>query len=90
MRSQGLVHCTTASQMAQNVILGHNESAMARPRLNAEIDSEPQGPLVIPAPLRRTLGFEPGDTLIAPLEEGRLDLALIPRTLDHAAFRFCS
>lgn len=33
---------------------------------------------------------EPGDTLVAHLEEGRLDLALIPRTLVHAAFRFCS
>ncbi|MGH8520623.1 MAG: AbrB/MazE/SpoVT family DNA-binding domain-containing protein [Gammaproteobacteria bacterium] len=35
---------------------------------------DPQGRLVIPAALRRTLGFEPGDTLVAHLEEGRLVL----------------
>lgn len=31
------------------------------------------------------VGFEPGDALVAQFEEGRLDLALIPRTLDHVA-----
>lgn len=39
------------------------------------------GRLVILAALHRTWGFEPGDTLVAHLEEGPLDLALIPRTL---------
>jgi AbrB family looped-hinge helix DNA binding protein len=34
----------------------------------------PQGRLVIPAQLRRLLGFEPGDTLVARLENGRLIL----------------
>lgn len=33
-----------------------------------------QGRLVIPATLRRLLGFEEGDTLIARSEEGRLIL----------------
>lgn len=33
-----------------------------------------QGRLVIPAMLRRLLGFEPGDTLIARLEDDRLVL----------------
>lgn len=39
-----------------------------------EVQIGPQGRLVIPAPLRRSLGFEPGDSLIARMEEGRLIL----------------
>ena len=39
-----------------------------------EIHLGPQGRLVIPAPLRRSLGFEPGDSLIARMENGRLVL----------------
>ena len=39
-----------------------------------EIQIGPQGRLVIPAPFRRLLGVEPGDTLLARLEEGRLIL----------------
>ncbi len=39
-----------------------------------EVQLDPQGRLVIPAPLRRSLGFESGDNLIARMEEGRLIL----------------
>jgi len=39
-----------------------------------EIHLGPQGRLVIPAPLRRFLGFESGDSLIARMENGRLVL----------------
>jgi len=39
-----------------------------------EIHLGPQGRLVIPAPLRRLLGFAPGDTLVARSEDGRLIL----------------
>lgn len=34
----------------------------------------PQGRLVIPAPLRHSLGFESGDSLIARMEDGRFIL----------------
>lgn len=40
----------------------------------AEVHLGRQGRLVIPAPLRRSLGFEEGDTLIARSDEGRLVL----------------
>jgi AbrB family looped-hinge helix DNA binding protein len=40
----------------------------------AEIRVGPQGRLVIPAPLRRTLGIDPGDTLVIRLEDNRLVL----------------
>lgn len=40
----------------------------------AEVHLGPQGRLVIPAPLRRSLGFEAGDILIVRLEENRLVL----------------
>lgn len=39
-----------------------------------EVQLGPQGRLVIPASLRRSLGFESGDNLIARMEEGRLIL----------------
>jgi AbrB family looped-hinge helix DNA binding protein len=40
----------------------------------AEVHLGSQGRLVIPASLRKLLGFETGDILIARLEEGRLVL----------------
>lgn len=42
--------------------------------IQTEVQLGPQGRLVIPAPLRRSLGFETGDSLIARMEEGRLIL----------------
>ena len=36
-----------------------------------EVQLDPQGRLVIPAQLRRSLGFESGDSLIARMEDGR-------------------
>ncbi len=41
---------------------------------HAEVRLGEQGRLVIPAALRKSLGFEPGDTLIARLEDERLIL----------------
>lgn len=41
---------------------------------SVEVHLGRQGRLVIPASLRRLLGFEAGDTLIARQEEGRLVL----------------
>ncbi|AFY31396.1 AbrB/MazE/SpoVT family DNA-binding domain-containing protein [Calothrix sp. PCC 7507] len=40
----------------------------------AEVHLGPQGRVVIPASLRRSLGLEAGDILIARLEAGRLVL----------------
>jgi AbrB family looped-hinge helix DNA binding protein len=45
-----------------------------KPVSQTEVQVGPQGRLVIPAPLRRSLGFEPGDSLIARTEDGRLIL----------------
>jgi bifunctional DNA-binding transcriptional regulator/antitoxin component of YhaV-PrlF toxin-antitoxin module len=47
---------------------------MPKSATQTEIQIGPQGHLVIPAPLRRLLSVEPGDTLLARLEEGRLIL----------------
>jgi AbrB family looped-hinge helix DNA binding protein len=47
---------------------------MSKLLTHVEVHLGPQGRLVIPAPLRRRLGLETGDTLIARLEEGRLVL----------------
>jgi AbrB family looped-hinge helix DNA binding protein len=47
---------------------------MPYPILQSEVQLGPQGRLVIPAPLRRSLGFETGDSLIVRVEEGRLIL----------------
>jgi len=43
----------------------------------------PQGRIVIPAELRRELGLEPGETLIAHVESGRLVLERRGEILDR-------
>ena len=48
--------------------------AMANLTSPTEVQLGPQGRLVIPAQLRRLLGFKPGDRLVARLEDGRLIL----------------
>jgi AbrB family looped-hinge helix DNA binding protein len=55
---------------------------MPKPTIHAEVQLGPQGRVVIPALLRRQLGFEPGDRLIARLEDGRLILEK-PETIKH-------
>lgn len=47
---------------------------MAKLMTQTEVQLDPQGRLVIPAQLRRSLGFESGDSLIARTEDGRLIL----------------
>lgn len=47
---------------------------MPKSTTHTEVRLGPQGRIVIPAPLRRHLGFEAGDTLIARWEDGRLIL----------------
>ncbi|MBR8833087.1 MAG: AbrB/MazE/SpoVT family DNA-binding domain-containing protein [Stigonema ocellatum SAG 48.90 = DSM 106950] len=47
---------------------------------SVEVHLGSQGHLVIPAALRRSLGFEPGDALIARQEEGRL-VQELPETI---------
>ena len=42
--------------------------------MQTEVQLGPQGRVVIPAPLRRSLGFEIGDNLIVRQEDGRLIL----------------
>lgn len=49
-------------------------SSMSESPTYAEVHMDSQGHLVIPAPLRQSLGFETGDILIAHLDEGRLVL----------------
>jgi AbrB family looped-hinge helix DNA binding protein len=39
-----------------------------------EVTVGPQGRVVVPAPLRRRLGIEPGDVLVARAEDDRLVL----------------
>lgn len=45
---------------------------MATPEYSEEVQLGAQGRLVIPARLRRELGFDRGDILIARSEQGRL------------------
>ncbi len=47
---------------------------MPKSATQTEVHLDSQGRLVIPAPLRRSLGFESGDSLIARMEDGRLVL----------------
>lgn len=47
---------------------------MPKSSAQTQIQLGPQGRLVIPASLRRSLGFEPGDALLVRVEDGRLIL----------------
>jgi AbrB family looped-hinge helix DNA binding protein len=53
-----------------------------------QIHLGPQGRLVIPAPLRRSLGFESGDSLIARMENGGLVLEKARMTKERLKNRF--
>lgn len=53
-----------------------------------EVRIGPQGRLVIPAPLRKRLGLQEGDRLIAHLEDGRLVLETRANILDRLQRRF--
>lgn len=52
----------------------HTPREVPRPASPATVRVGPQGRLVIPAELRAELGIEPGDTLLARIEDGQLVL----------------
>lgn len=45
---------------------------MAYSRLHADVQFGAQGRVVVPAPIRKALGFRPGDTLVARVEDDHL------------------
>ncbi len=45
---------------------------MAYSKLHADVQLGAQGRVVIPAPIRKTLEFRPGDTLVARVEDDHL------------------
>ena len=45
---------------------------MAFSKLHADVQFGAQGRVVVPAPIRRVLGFQTGDTLVARVEDDRL------------------
>ena len=45
---------------------------MSEPALQAEVQFGAQGRLVVPAAIRKALGFEAGESLVARVEDGRL------------------
>ena len=65
----------------------HNASYMAGPGA-IEVTVGPQGRLVVPAPLRRLLGIEPGDVLVARAEDDRLVLERRAAVLARARSRY--
>ncbi len=61
------------SSVAHKTLSWHNLGVMAE-RGAIEVTIGRQGRLVVPAPLRRRLGIEAGDVLIAKAEDDRLVL----------------
>jgi AbrB family looped-hinge helix DNA binding protein len=55
---------------------------------NTPMQVGPQGRIVIPVAVRQTLGIEPGDTLVARVEDGRLVLETRARLLARFSARF--
>ena len=45
---------------------------MTYSKLHAGVQLGAQGRVVVPAPIRKTLGFRPGDTLVARVEDDHL------------------
>ena len=45
---------------------------MSEPTVHADIRLGAQGRLVVPASIRKALGFRPGETLVARIEDGHL------------------
>ena len=45
---------------------------MAHPKLHADVRFGAQGRMVVPAPIRKALGFQPGETLVARVEDEQL------------------
>ena len=45
---------------------------MAFSELHADVQFGAQGRVVVPAPIRKALGFQPGDTLVARVEDDHL------------------
>ena len=45
---------------------------MAFSRLHADVQFGVQGRVVVPAPIRKALGFQPGETLVARVEDDHL------------------
>lgn len=61
---------------------------MAKLITQTEVQLDPHGRLVIPVQLRRSLGFESGDSLIARMEEGRLILEKVETIKQRLRSRF--
>ena len=53
-------------------VSGTFEYVMPKQSVHADVRLGAQGRLVVPAPLRRALGFRPGETLVARVEDGHL------------------
>ena len=45
---------------------------MAVSKLHADVQFGAQGRVVVPAPIRKALGFQPGETLVARVEDDHL------------------
>ena len=69
-------------------IVPHNKDNMVKSREQTEVQIGPQGRVVIPAEIRRILGLEPGTTLIARIEDGRLVLEKPENVLARLRSRF--
>ena len=62
---------------------------MSDSTIHADVRLGAQGRLVVPAPIRKALGFRPGETLVARVEDGHLVIEkpeAVERRL-HAWFR---
>lgn len=57
---------------AKIIVFWHGNGNMAMSIPRARVRLGPQGRLVVPAPIRKALGFQPGDRLVACVDNERL------------------
>ena len=77
------------TDMARNYQLCHNTKSMAHNN-ETQVKIGPQGRLVIPAPIRKTLDLQPGDTLSARVRDGQLVLEKPEQVLARLKASFAS
>ena len=58
--------------VSNKILYDTMDTCVAHSKLHADIQFGAQGRVVVPAPMRKALGFRPGDTLVARVEDDHL------------------
>ena len=60
------------NNVSHRIPIWHRPITMAYSKMHADVQFGAQGRIVVPAPIRKALGFQPGETLVARVEDDHL------------------